>query len=348
MAFPKTITWRDDRVIILDQRALPHDETYLHCMTASQVAEAIRTLAVRGAPAIGIAAAMGLALGAGQIRQTEYGAFLDELGKVCDMLKETRPTAVNLGWALKRMKNVCEAYSHEPVEMLRERLGREALMMLEDDIERNKRMGDYGKDLIDDGQTVLTHCNAGALATGGHGTAVGIIRSAWAEGKRMSVMVTETRPLFQGSRLTAWELEREGIPVALITDSMAGHFMRRGEVDMVMVGADRIARNGDTANKIGTYTLAVLAGQHRIPFYVAAPVSTFDREIETGDEIPIEERPDEEVCTVHGYRIAPSGVQVRNPAFDVTPYPHITAFVTDKGIVTPPFSVHLKKVFGES
>lgn len=347
MAFPETITWRDDRVIILDQRLLPQEEAYLHCTTVDQVAEAIRTLAVRGAPAIGIAAAMGLALGAGQIRQTEHGAFVLELDRICERLKETRPTAVNLRWALTRMKDLCRAHSHETPDALTRRLVHEALVMLQEDVECNRRIGGYGKELIDDGHTILTHCNTGALATGGHGTALGIIRSAWEEGKRIAVMATETRPLLQGSRLTAWELQREGIPVTLITDSMAGHFMKKGDVHLVMVGADRIARNGDTANKIGTYSLAVLAGEHGIPFHIAAPLSTFDREIETGDEIPIEERGDEEVCAVRGHRMAPSGVRARNPAFDVTPHRYITAFVTDGGIVRPPFGVHLGKIFGE-
>jgi methylthioribose-1-phosphate isomerase len=344
--FPKTIVWKDDRVVILDQRRLPGEEVYLECFDVAAVVEAIKTMAIRGAPAIGIAAAMGLSLGALGIGKKDFTSLYKELSVICDTLKGARPTAVNLHWALERMKRVCEANRDKTVEAIQRLLVGEALAILEEDIEANKKIGEHGKALISDGNTILTHCNAGALATGGYGTALGVIRSAWEEGKKIKVIATETRPLLQGARLTAWELAREGIPVTLITDNMAGSIMQSGEIDLVIVGADRIARNGDVANKIGTYTLAVLAKKHEVPFYVAAPLSTFDWTIQTGREIPIEERAPEEVTAPWGTRLAPEGVGVRNPAFDVTPHRYVSAIVTEQGIVKPPFAEGVKHIRG--
>jgi methylthioribose-1-phosphate isomerase len=344
--FPKTIAWKDNKIIILDQRRLPTEEVYLECSDVAAVAEAILTMAIRGAPAIGIAAAMGLALGALGIACRDFPSFNKELLAICHTLKGARPTAVNLHWALKRMKGVFEANQEKGVEAIQGLLVGEALAILEEDIEVNKRIGEHGKDLIGDGDTILTHCNAGALATGGYGTALGVIRRAWEEKKKIRVIATETRPLLQGARLTAWELQQEGIPMTLIADNMAGSFMQQGEIDLVIVGADRIACNGDVANKIGTYTLAILAKEHTIPFYVAAPLSTFDRTIEKGEEIPIEERDASEVAAPWGQRLAPEGIEVRNPAFDVTPHRYVSAIVTERGIIRPPYVEGLKRIWG--
>jgi methylthioribose-1-phosphate isomerase len=346
MVFPRTIAWKDNKVVILDQRRLPGEEVYLECSDYTAVVEAIKTLAIRGAPAIGIAAAMGLALGALGIAKKDFSSFYTELSVICDTLKGTRPTAVNLRWALERMKGVCEANKERGVEDIKGLLVGESLAILKEDITINKKIGKHGKALISDGDTILTHCNAGALATGGYGTALGVIRSAWEEKKNIAVVATETRPLLQGARLTAWELQREGIPVTLITDNMAGSLMQGGEIDLVIVGADRIARNGDVANKIGTYTLAVLAKEHKIPFYVAAPLSTFDWNIQTGRKIPIEERAPEEVVALWGRRLAPERIGVRNPAFDVTPHRYVSAIVTEQGIIRPPFEEGLKHIRG--
>ncbi|RLB03944.1 MAG: S-methyl-5-thioribose-1-phosphate isomerase [Deltaproteobacteria bacterium] len=344
---PKTIEWKENKVIILDQRRLPEEEVYLECKDVYAVAEAIKTLAIRGAPAIGIAAAMGTALGALGIEKRDFTSFYRELLSICHTLEQTRPTAINLHWALQRMKVICETNKEANVEALKELLVTEALAMLEEDIEINKRIGEAGKDLIRDGDTILTHCNAGALATGGYGTALGVIRRAWEQGKGIKVVATETRPLLQGARLTAWELKREGIPVTLITDHMAGYLMKRGEINLIIVGADRIACNGDVANKIGTYTLAVLAKENDIPFYVAAPLSTFDQSINRGEEIPIEERGEEEVIAPWGKRIAPMGIGVRNPAFDITPHRYVTAIVTERGVIRAPFKETLKRMWAE-
>jgi methylthioribose-1-phosphate isomerase len=345
--FPKTIAWKDNnKVVILDQRRLPAEEVYLECSDVTAVVEAIKTMAVRGAPAIGIAAAMGLALGALGIAKNDFPSFYKELLVICDTLKGARPTAVNLHWALERMKGVCEANRDKTVEAIKRILVTETLAILEEDIEANKKIGELGKELIRNGNTILTHCNAGALATGGYGTALGVIRSAWEAKKKIRVIATETRPLLQGARLTAWELFREGIPVTLITDNMAGSIMQSGEVDLVIVGADRIACNGDVANKIGTYTLAILAKEHEVPFYVAAPLATFDLTIQTGREIPIEERTPEEVTVPWGTRLAPEGVEARNPAFDVTPHRYVSAIVTERGIIKPPFEEGLQRIWG--
>jgi methylthioribose-1-phosphate isomerase len=340
----KTIEWRGDRVRILDQRRLPHEVRYLDCKDASQVAMAIRSMAIRGAPAIGVAAAMGIALGAKRVRTKRPETFRDAVGKICEELAGTRPTAVNLFWAVDRMKNILDAVQPLDVEETKDRLRREASRILEEDVEINLRIGENGKVLINNGDKVLTHCNAGALATAGHGTALGVIQSAWNGGKRFHVLVDETRPLFQGARLTAWELSQEKIPFTVLTDSMAGWMMKNGEVSLVLVGADRICRNGDTANKIGTYGLAVLANYHRIPFYVAAPTSTLDSSLACGTEVPIEERSSREVTHPGGKPITPEGVRVRNPAFDVTPHSLIHAIITEKKIVRKPFKKELVRM----
>jgi methylthioribose-1-phosphate isomerase len=307
------IRWRGDRLELLDQRLLPDQAVYLTCRTAAEVAAAIRDMVVRGAPAIGCAAAFGIAL------EKKSGRPLEAAFKA---LAASRPTAINLFWALERMKKA-------------EDLEAEAIAIYEEDLAANRAIGRFGAELIRERSRVMTHCNTGALATAGYGTALGVIRAA--KGKNISVIANETRPYLQGARLTAWELVREGIPCTLITDSMAGHLMSRGEVDVVIVGADRIAANGDVANKIGTYPLAVLAKRHGIPFYVAAPLSTFDPNISDGSQIPIEERPAAEVTGYRGTRWAPEGVSVRNPAFDVTPAELITAIISEKGIASPPY-----------
>ena len=304
------IRWKGDRLELLDQRMLPDKTTYLTCRTAAQVADAIRDMVVRGAPAIGCAAAFGVVLGS-----SSSEAF--------QALATSRPTAVNLFWALERMKR-----AKDPEK--------EALAILEEDLAANRAIGRFGAELLRSGARVMTYCNAGALATSGHGTALGVIRSAMEGKKNISVIACETRPYLQGARLTAWECVQEGIPCTLVTDNMAGHLMAKGEVDAVIVGADRIAANGDTANKIGTYMVAVLARRHNLPFYVAAPASTFDLKIADGSAIVIEERPAQEVTGYRGVRWAPEGVKVRNPAFDVTPAELISAIVCEKGVVREP------------
>jgi methylthioribose-1-phosphate isomerase len=340
----KTIEWKGDHVRLLDQRELPQEIRYLECRNASALAKAIRTMAIRGAPAIGVAAAMGIALAAKKIRSNHPEFFRKEVGRVCHQMSQARPTAVNLFWAIERMKGLLHQCRSEEVEDLKSKLEREALRIYEEDLEVNKEIGKNGKGFIQDGMGVLTHCNAGALATAGYGTALGVIRAAWAEGKRFHVYVDETRPQLQGARLTAWELKQEKIPCTVITDSMAGSLMAKGKIHLVLVGADRIARNGDTANKIGTYSLAVLASWHRIPFYVAAPTSTVDLRLSTGKEIPIEERAREEVAHVGHKRIVPKGIQVFNPAFDVTPSRLIDAIITEKGIIRKPFQRNLNRI----
>lgn len=343
----KTIEWKGNSVRILDQRRLPGAVRYLDCKDASSVVKAIRQMAIRGAPAIGVAAAMGIALAGQKIRTHRPETFRQELERVCNEMSQTRPTAVNLFWAIERMKtsltrpSTYEVATYE-VEEMRRRLVEEALLIQKEDIEVNHKIGEHGKRLIRDGDGILTHCNAGALATAGYGTALGVIYSARDKGKRFHVFVDETRPMLQGCRLTAWELAQEKIPVTLVTDSMAGVLMAQGKINLVIVGADRIARNGDTANKIGTYGLAVLSRWHHVPFYVAAPTSTIDFDIASGKEIPIEERPREEVTYIGGRRIAPSGVGVWNPAFDVTPHSLIKGIITEKGILREPFEKNLK------
>jgi len=304
----KTIEWKRDSVRILDQRRLPHEVVYLHCRDTSSVAKAIRTLAVRGAPAIGVAAAMGIAMGARTLSSLRPEVFRKKLEEVCEEMKQTRPTAVNLFWAVERMERLIRGGRALGPPGLAKELEREALRIYREDVDINRRIGRHGRGLIRNGAGVLTHCNAGALATAGHGTALGVLFSAWAAGKRFKVFVDETRPLLQGARLTAWELVQAKIPATVITDNMAGWLMKKGKVDLVLVGADRIARNGDTANKIGTYGLAVLAKYHHIPLYVVAPTSTVDLALKRGEDIPIEERAGEEVTHFMGKRVTPGKV----------------------------------------
>jgi methylthioribose-1-phosphate isomerase len=341
----KTIEWKNDRVKILDQRELPQKICYLDCQNASSVAQAIRTMAIRGAPAIGVAAAMGIALASKRTPAYSTETFYKILEKVCQEMSQTRPTAVNLFWAVDRMKKILDQIHIHGIEKTKTKLVEEALRIYKEDMEINKKIGGYGKRLIKKGDGVLTHCNAGALATAGYGTALGVIYAAWSEGKRFHVFADETRPQLQGGRLTAWELVQEKIPVTVITDNMAGWLMEKGEINIVLVGADRIARNGDTANKIGTYGLAVLANHHHIPFYVAAPISTFDFTLASGKDIPIEERDVKEVTHFRGSPITPKGANAFNPAFDVTPHSLIEAIVTEKGIIRAPFNKNLKKMF---
>jgi methylthioribose-1-phosphate isomerase len=332
----ETLRWRDGRLELIDQRLLPAQVTFVACGSAQEVASAIRDMVVRGAPAIGCAAACGIALEAQRLKDTSPAAFSSGLDAAFRTLAASRPTAVNLFWALERMRATVDAARQaNPAEIAARALA-EANRILTEDVAANRAMGTHGAALIEDGARILTHCNAGALATAGHGTALGVIRSAIAAGKRLSVIVDETRPFLQGARLTAWELTQDGIPVTLITDNMSGHLMSRGEIDAVIVGADRIAANGDVANKIGTYMVAVLARRHDIPFYVAAPLSTIDSKLNTGDTIPIEERGGAEVRGHAGIEWAPAGVAVRNPAFDVTPAGLVTALITERGIVREP------------
>jgi methylthioribose-1-phosphate isomerase len=330
------VRWRDGEVQILDQRLLPGQEVWLNCRQPEEVAAAIRDMAIRGAPAIGVSAALGIALGLSRSEATGT-ALGAEMRRLCALLAATRPTAVNLFWAIERMSRRFDALREGSEEDLRAGLLAEALAIREEDVQACRRLGDLGADLIPDGARLLTHCNAGALATAGYGTALGVIRSAARRGKLSRVYADETRPYLQGARLTAWELTREGIPTTLIADNAAGHLMSRGEIDAVVVGADRIARNGDVANKIGTYTVAVLAREQGIPFYVAAPVSTIDLATACGRDIPIEERPDEEVTHHGGRRLAPEGVSVRNPAFDVTPHRFVSAIICERGVARAPY-----------
>jgi methylthioribose-1-phosphate isomerase len=323
---------------MIDQTRLPREEVFVTCTTYQQVADAIRAMIIRGAPAIGVAAAMGVALG----MQTANTAA--EFAKICDTLAQTRPTAVNLFWAIDRMKRLYGSIQDRPIEELRSALVEEAKQIRLEDIAINQAIGRNGADLIPDGKTVLTHCNAGALATAGYGTALGVIRAAIASGKNIDVFADETRPFLQGARLTVWELQHDGIPATLITDNMAGHFLHSGRIGCVVVGADRIAYNGDVANKVGTYSVAVLAKENGIPFYVAAPISTLDLTLASGDQIPIEERAAAEVTHVQGVHVAPDGVRVENPAFDVTPNRYVTAIITERGVARAPYSESLRKL----
>ena len=340
----KTVEWTNEGVSMLDQRLLPNEETYLTLRSYEEVADAIKKMVVRGAPAIGISAAMGLALGASQSVGTSVADLDYDFDFMCKVMEATRPTAVNLFWAIERMRRALAKAKAETsdVEEVKQRLVNEALAIFQEDIDSNRALGRFGADLISDGATVLTHCNAGALATAGdYGTALGVIRGAIDAGKRVAVIADETRPFLQGSRLTAWELNKDNIPVTIITDNMAGHVMKQGKVDCVIVGADRIAANGDTANKIGTYMVAVLARQHQIPFYVAAPISTIDLAIASGEEIPIEERDSKEVTHLRDQQLAPEGVDVHNFAFDVTPNDLIAAIITDRGVARSPYTESL-------
>jgi len=331
-----TVQWHKGIVRLLDQSRLPEHVDFLDCPDADSVALAIRDLKVRGAPAIGVTAAMGIALGAQSIAAGDYVSFAKKVGEICDQLAATRPTAVNLFWAIGRMKRKLADLRAQPIASIKAELIAESQNILEEDIALCKAMGRHGAELIKDGQTVLTHCNAGALATAGYGTALGVIRAAWEQGKKIRVIADETRPVLQGARLTAWELMEDRIPVTLITDNMAGALMRQGRIHLCVVGADRIAANGDVANKIGTYSVAVLARAHQIPFYVAAPYSTIDLKTKSGDHIAIEQRSPNEVTTIHGsHPVAPKGVDVFNPAFDVTPAEFIAGIITERGVFKP-------------
>lgn len=340
----RTIVWDDGVVKMIDQRKLPGQYIVVEFTDYREVAWAIKEMYIRGAPAIGAAAAFGLALGARESRAKTRAELLSELDEIADVLRATRPTAVNLFWALERMLRKARQVESAEVADIVEALVAEAQALADEDVEINRRMGAHGAELIEDGDTILTHCNAGALATVDYGTALGVVRAAHAQGKRIHVFVDETRPRLQGARLTAWELMQEGIPMTLIADNAAGHFMRLGQVNIVLFGADRIAANGDVANKIGSYKLAVLAKENDIPCYSVAPTSTVDLSIPSGDEIPIEEREPREVTHISDVAIAPEGVHVANPAFDVTPHRYITGIITENGVVYPPFERNLRKV----
>ncbi len=339
----KTLEWTDEGVRLLDQTKLPTAEVYVTCGTYEQVAHAIRSMIVRGAPAIGVAAAMGIALGARDADGDHVSEFRRNFEQICETLGETRPTAVNLFWAIERMRRRFETCSEMPVAAIKQELIAEAQRIYLEDLAANEALAKHGATLMPASGAVLTHCNAGALATaGGYGTALGVIRAAIESGKKLSVYADETRPFLQGSRLTAWELAKDGIPTTVIADAMAGAMMQQGKVGAVVVGADRIASNGDTANKIGTYPLAVLAKEHGIPFFVAAPFSSIDLSIPDGTRIPIEQRSAREVTHVGPTRIAPEGVKVENPAFDVTPHKYIAAIITERGVAKPPFGESLR------
>jgi methylthioribose-1-phosphate isomerase len=344
----KTVEWTSEGVRMLDQRLLPTEEKYLTLRSYEEVADAIKQMVVRGAPAIGVSAAMGLALGASQSVGTSVADLEFDFKFMCKVMEATRPTAVNLFWAVERMRGViakAKAEKVHDVEEIKKRLTAEALTIFQEDIEANRALGRFGGELIPDGATVLTHCNAGALATAGdYGTALGVIRGAIDAGKKVAVIADETRPFLQGARLTAWELAKDNIPVTVITDNMAGHVIKEGKVDCVVVGADRIAANGDTANKIGTYMVAVMAKQHNIPFYVAAPISTIDLATATGEGIPIEQRDAKEVTHVGEIQLTPDGTSVHNFAFDVTPHELIEAIITDRGVARAPYSESLRSL----
>jgi methylthioribose-1-phosphate isomerase len=342
-----TIAREGDAVVMIDQRKLPAEEIYVRCKTAADVARAIKTMVIRGAPAIGVAAAMGTALGMRKSKATGTQKFAAEFHKVCDMMAATRPTAVNLFWAIERMRRTfaAAAQAGASVDEIKDRLDREAEAIHDEDVASCRAMGAFGAEVVPADARILTHCNAGALATAGYGTALGVIRGAIELGKRVEVFADETRPFLQGARLTAWELVRDGIDTTVITDNMSGALMQQGRVNFVVVGADRIAANGDTANKIGTYGVAVLAREHNIPFYVAAPRSTIDLNTADGGHIPIEERNGREVTHVGGVRIAPAGARIWNPAFDVTPHHLIAGIITERGILRPPYTESLKGAF---
>lgn len=334
----ETIQWTDSGVVMIDQTRLPREEVYVTCKDYKQVAEAIRSMVIRGAPAIGVAAAMGVALG---MQQADSPAEFDE---ICETLAGTRPTAVNLFWAIERMRRLYGELRERPIQEIREGLAAEAVRIRLEDIAINECIGKNGAALVPDGKTVLTHCNAGALATAGYGTALGVIRAAVESGKKIDVFADETRPFLQGARLTVWELQHDNIPATLITDNMAGHFLHSGRIGCVVVGADRIAANGDVANKVGTYSVAVLAKENNVPFFVAAPVSTLDLSLPSGEHIPIEQRSAQEVTHVFGVPVAPEGTAVQNPAFDVTPSRYVTAIITERGVARPPYVESLRKL----
>jgi methylthioribose-1-phosphate isomerase len=337
----ETIQWTADGIVMIDQTRLPLTEAYVTCRTYEETAAAIRDMVIRGAPAIGVAAAMGVAIGVLHAAEQDLDGQVET---ICDTLARTRPTAVNLFWAIDRMKRLYRGLRGRPIGEIRARLVEEAQRVREEDIAINRAIGRHGAALVPDRTTVLTHCNAGGLATAGYGTALGVIRAARESGKDIDVFADETRPFLQGARLTVWELQQDGIPTTLITDNMAGHFMKSGRIGCVVVGADRIAANGDVANKVGTYSVAVLARENNIPFFVAAPISTLDLSLLSGDEIPIEQRSAREVTHVFGQQVAPTGTAVENPAFDVTPFRYVTAIITEKGVARPVYAESLKQL----
>jgi len=332
----ETIEWTADGVVMIDQTRLPRETVFVTCRSYGEVADAIKTMIIRGAPAIGVAAAMGVAIG---VERSD-----DDFELICSTLAATRPTAVNLFWGIERMRRLHATLAGQSREAIVATLITEAKRVKDEDVAICKAIGAHGADLVPDGKTVLTHCNAGALATAGYGTALGVIRAAVAAGKKIDVFADETRPFLQGARLTAWELQEDGIPTTLITDNMAGHFLKSGRIGCVVVGADRIAGNGDVANKIGTYSVAVLAKENGVPFYVAAPISTLDLTLTSGDQIPIEERSSKEVTEVYGVPVAPEGIAVQNPAFDVTPSRYVAGIITEKGVAYPPFTESLARL----
>lgn len=338
-----TIKWKKDHIVMIDQRKLPEEEVYVECRDHIQVAEAIEKMVIRGAPAIGVAAAFGVALGILKIEDDKH--VEEEYSRIIQRLERTRPTARNLFWALERMRKIFEENRGLALSRLKQSIIKEAVNIEREDIETNRKIGHWGKSLLQDGDSVLTHCNTGALATAGYGTALGVIRAAFQEGKRISVYADETRPLLQGARLTCWELEKEKIPVTLITDNMAGYLMQKGMISKAVVGADRIVRNGDTANKIGTYTVAVLAKEHGLPFYIAAPTQTIDVNLAEGSEIPVEERSAQEVREFGGRCVTLPRVNVENPAFDITPAAYIAAIITERGVCRPPYEKSLRELF---
>ncbi|MDQ3712980.1 MAG: S-methyl-5-thioribose-1-phosphate isomerase [Acidobacteriota bacterium] len=340
------VKWSDDGVLMLDQRLLPTEEKWLTLRSFTEVADGIRNMVVRGAPAIGVSAAYGIALGVKNFVGTSVADLEAEFDYIAEVIGKTRPTAVNLFWAIERMRGVFQKSKEKPISEIKQILITEAKNIHDEDIESQRMIAEYGGALLENNSTVLTHCNAGALATGGvWGTALGVIRGAINQGKTIAVIADETRPYLQGARLTAWELQQDNIPVTLITDSMSGHLMKKGRVQAVVVGSDRIAANGDVANKIGTYMVAVLAKQHDIPFYVAAPLSTVDLNCPTGEEIPIEERNNREITHVQNIQLAPEGISVNNYAFDVTPNEFVAAIITEKGVARAPYTESLRKMF---
>ena len=339
-----TIEWQDDAIVMVDQRKLPAHEVYVRCRRAQEVARAIRTMVIRGAPAIGVAAAMGIALGLRRSKARGTGQLAAEFYRTCELMAGTRPTAVNLFWAIERLKRAfaISVRAGQSTDEVKVCIEAEARRIHDEDVENCRALGAHGAAVVPDAARILTHCNAGALATAGYGTALGVVRAAVEQGKQVTVLADETRPVLQGARLTAWELVRDGIETTVIADGLAGPLMREGQVDLVVVGADRIAANGDVANKIGTYALAVLASQHAVPFYVAAPRSTIDLATPDGTQIPIEERNQREVTHFGPVRLTPEGVKIRNPAFDVTPHKLITGIITEWGIIRPPYTEGLR------
>jgi methylthioribose-1-phosphate isomerase len=340
----QTLEWTQSGVVFIDQTKLPTEEVYVTCTTHQQVADVIRNMVVRGAPAIGVAAAMGIALGVNNSKAENGADLKKDFDQICETIRQTRPTAVNLFWAIRRMTEKFERIRVRPIPQIKQDLIEESQRMHAEDIAANQSMGRHGATLMPSSGGVLTHCNAGALATAGYGTALGVIRAAVEAGKKIHVYADETRPFLQGSRLTAWELMKDGIPTTVISDNMAGAMMKQGKIAAIVVGADRIAANGDVANKIGTYTVAVLAKEHGIPFYVAAPISTVDLECPDGSKIPIEQRNPKEVTHIAGKQMVPDGVEIENPAFDVTPAKYIAAIITERGIARAPYTESLKKL----